>query len=409
MSELQLTQAAQESAHELELKALRERLESQLTEFEQRLAVADMDLQEAKKAAEHSLLELHQQVQEEREQYLLADGEKQRQLEARDRELSELQLTQAAQEIAHELELKALRELLESQLAELAQRLASSNTELRQVREADELSMLQFHQVQEELAHHFLVDVEKQRQIEASGQELEQLRLTMSAQERSHELELKALRELFESQFAELEQRLESRDMELREAVEAAELSMLQLHQVQEDLEQYFFADGEKQLKLEARDRELDELRRSQAVQETALVQELQTSREHLEQRLAELEYRLTSKEIEFQEVTEAAELSLLQLHQVQEELENYFLKARASEQLAQAQFEQLQRAQGLMLRLHPDVLPIGPYSPSLAVQVLPELAVATPNPTLQAEALLNTYAASLQRASDLLERSRRP
>jgi DNA repair exonuclease SbcCD ATPase subunit len=197
--------------------------------------------------------------------------------------------------------------------------------------------------------------------------------------------------------------------MELREAVEAAELSMLQLHQVQEDLEQYFFADGEKQLKLEARDRELDELRRSQAVQETALVQELQTSREHLEQRLAELEYRLTSKEIEFQEVTEAAELSLLQLHQVQEELENYFLKARASEQLAQAQFEQLQRAQGLMLRLHPDVLPIGPYSPSLAVQVLPELAVATPNPTLQAEALLNTYAASLQRASDLLERSRRP
>jgi len=244
LSELLRTQAAQESAHELELKALRELLESQLAELAQRLASADTDLQEAKKAAEHSLLELHQQVQEEREQYVLADGEKQRQLEARDRELSELLRTQASQESAHKFELKALRELLESQLAELAQRLASSNTELRQVREADELSMVQFHQVQEELAHYLLVDGEKQRQIEASAQELEQLRLTKSAQERSHELELKALRELFESQFAELEQRLVSRDMELREAREAAELSMLQLHQVQEDLEQYFFADG---------------------------------------------------------------------------------------------------------------------------------------------------------------------
>ena len=409
LSELQLTQAAQVSAHELELKALRELLESQLTEFEQRLASADTDLQDAKKAAQHSLLELHQQVQEEREQYVLADVMNQRQLEARDRELSELLRTQASQESAHELELKALRELLESQLAELAQRLASSNTELRQVREADELSMVQFHQVQEELAHYLLVDGEKQRQIEASAQELEQLRLTKSAQERSHELELKALRELFESQFAELEQRLVSRDMELREAREAAELSMLQLHQVQEDLEQYFFIDGEKQLKLEARERELEELRRSRAVQETALVQELQTSLEHLELRLVELEHRLASKEIELQEVTEAAELSLLQLHQVQEELENYFLKSRASEQLAQAQFEQLQRAQGLMLRLHPDVLPNGPYPTSLPVQVLPELAAATPNPTLQAEALLNTYAASLQRASALLERARRP
>ena len=39
---------------------------------------------------------------------------------------------------------------------------------------------------------------------------------------------------------------------------------------------------------------------------------------------------------------------------------------------------------------------------------MLPEVAAAVPNQTVQTEALLNTYAASLQRASALLERARR-
>lgn len=99
--------------------------------------------------------------------------------------------------------------------------------------------------------------------------------------------------------------------------------------------------------------------------------------------------------------------MTLLQLHQVNEELEHYFLQARASDQLAQAQLEQLQRAQRLMVRLNPDVIQDSSYLPPLAVEVLPKLSVATPDLTLETEALLSTYAASLKRASALLERAR--
>jgi len=98
----------------------------------------------------------------------------------------------------------------------------------------------------------------------------------------------------------------------------------------------------------------------------------------------------------------------VLQLHQAEDELEQYFLKARASDQLAQAQLEQLQRAQSLMVRLNPDVLPNAPYPPALAVEVLSELPAAMPDSSLQTQAVLSTYAASLQRASALLERARR-
>jgi hypothetical protein len=519
--------AAQESAHDQELDALRQQLKPRLAELEQRLAGRDTELREAKETAEMTLLQLHQQVQEERERHSMADAEKQRQLEAGVRDLEELRRSKADQESAHELaksaqasaheqELEALRQRLEPQLAELEQRLISRDTELREAREAAELSLLQLHQVQEELEHYFLADAEKQRQLEAAVRELEELRRIKTAQESdyeqakfaqasAHEQALEALRQRLEPQLAELEQRLISRDTELREAREAAELSLLQLHQVQEELEHYFLADAEKQRQLEVAVRDLEELRRSKADQESAHEkataaqqsahdQELEALRQQLEPRLAELEQRLASRETELRQARETAETSLLQLHQqlqeererhsmadaekqrqleaavreleelrrskadqesnheqskaaqerahelaraeleqglasrdtqlrqareeaemtfeqlhqAQEELEHYFLKARAGDQLAQAQMEQLQRAQSLMVRLKPGVLPNAPYPPALAVEVLSELPAAMPDPSLQTQALLSTYAASLQRASALLERARR-
>jgi hypothetical protein len=146
----------------------------------------------------------------------------------------------------------------------------------------------------------------------------------------------------------------------------------------------------------------------AQADQQRAHEQELEALRQQLEPQLAELEQRLASRDTELREAREEAELTLRQLYEVQQELEHYFLKTRASDQLAQAQLEQLQRAQGLMTRLNPDVLPIGPFPPALAVEVLPEVATAKPEPSLQIQSLLNTYAASLHRASALLERARR-
>ena len=359
-------------------------------------------------------------MHEETEITLLADAEKQRQLEAAVCDLEELRrikadlesahdLAKAAQEREHQQELDALRQQLEPRLAELEQCLASRDTELREAREAAEMSVLQLHQqVQEERERHSMAEGEMQRQFEAVVRDLEELRRIKTAQESAneqaksaqasaHEQELDALRQRLEPQLAELEQRLISRDTELREAREAAELSLLQLHQVQEELEHYFLADAEKQRQLEDRVRDLEDLRRLKTAQESA----------H-ELAKAELEQGLASRDTQLRQAREEAEMSFEQLHQAQEELEHYFLKARAGDQLAQAQLEQLQRAQSLMVRLNPDVLPNAPYPPALAVEVLSELPAAMPDPSLQTQALLSTYAASLQRASALLQRARR-
>ncbi len=377
-------------------------------ELEQRLSSRDTELREAREEAELSMLQLHQ-VQEELEHSLLAGGEKQRQLEAGVRDLEELRRSKVDLESSYQQELQALRHQLEPRLAEQEQRLATRDTELRETKKEAELSMLQLHQVQEELEHSLLAGGETQRQLEACVRDLEELRRSKADQKSAHEQELQALRQQLEPPLAELEQRLATRDTELRETKKEAELSMLQLHMVQEELEHYLLADGEKQRQLEAGVRDLEELRRSKADQESAHEQELQALRQQLEPRLAELEQRLATRDTELRAVREEAELTQQQLHQVQEELEEYFLKACASDQLAQAQLEQLQRAQRLMVRLHPEVHPTASFPPTLAVEVLPKLSSgAMPESILQTQALLRTYAASLERASALLERARR-
>ncbi|HBH74249.1 MAG TPA: hypothetical protein DDY43_12650 [Synechococcales bacterium UBA10510] len=225
----------------------------------------------------------------------------------------------------------------------------------------------------------------------------------------AHDQALQALRQQLEPRLAELEQRLASRDTELREARETAEMSLLQLHQqVQEERERHSMAEGEKQRQLEAGVRDLEQLRRSKAAQESNHEQSKAAQERAHAQARAELEQGLASRDTQLREAREEAEMTFQQLHQAQEELEHYFLKARAGDQLAQAQMEQLQRAQSLLVRLNPDVLPSAPYPPALAVEVLPELPAAMPDPSLQTQALLSTYAASLQRASALLERARR-
>jgi hypothetical protein len=436
-----LLQAGDQGDAQLQAFLASQRLQAASSELEKSLASRDTELREAREAAELSLLQIHQ-VQRELELCFLADAEKQRQLQAAVRDLEELRRSKtdqesnyeqamAAQQSAHDQELEALRQRLEPRLAELEQRLISRDTELREAREAAELSLLQLHQVQEELEHYFLADADKQRQLEAGVRDLEELRRSKAdqesnheqataAQQRAHEAELQVLRLQFETRLSELEQRLAGRDTELSEARETVEMTLLQLHQqVQEELDRHSMADAEKQRQLEAAVRDLDELRRSKtdqesnyeqamAAQQSAHDQELEALREQYEPRLAELEQGLASRDTQLRQAREEAEMTFEQLHQAQEELEHYFLKARAGDQLAQAQMEQLQRAQSLLVRLNPDVLPSAPYPPALAVEVLSELPAAMPDPSLQTQALLSTYAASLQRASALLERARR-
>ena len=73
----------------------------------------------------------------------------------------------------------------------------------------------------------------------------------------------------------------------------------MQLHQVQKELEHSLLADGENQRQLEAGFRDLEELRRSMAAQESAYESELEALRQRLEPRVAELEQSLASRETE--------------------------------------------------------------------------------------------------------------
>jgi len=165
---------------------------------------------------------------------------------------------------------------------------------------------------------------------------------------------------------------------------------LLQLHQVQEELEKFFLTDQAKQ-------RQLEEMTQKRLFADEKL--------EILRKELAEAKENRDEQEEEKEEALEEAELTLLQLHQVQEELESYFLRSKSSDELAEAQREQLSRAKSLLCSLikHPG----GELNSFKAVDVEvlpPESSQYGNNGPVQTEALLNTYRASLQKATDLLK-----
>ena len=125
-----------------------------------------------------------------------------------------------------------------------------------------------------------------------------------------------------QAELSELRKQLQARDSELKDAQEEAELTLLQLHQVQEELEKLFLQNqAQAQAQAQARDSESNELN--------------------------DLRKQLQARDSELKDAQEEAELTLLQLHQVQEELEYYFLESRkqvSSQALTSAQLDQLQR-----------------------------------------------------------------
>ena len=299
-------------------------------------------------------------------------------------------------------------------LAKANQKLEQQDTSLKEAREEAELTLLQLHQVQEELESYF-VRLSTSEQLAASQAEaLQQAEATGQEQAaRLEALEAEVLQISRERDDAVLgrDQLIEALENQLSEAREEAELTLLNLHQVQEVLESYFVRLSTSEHLAASQAEALQQAEATGQEQATRLealeAEVLQISRERDDAVLGR-DQLIEALENQLSEAREEAELTLLQLNQVQEELEHNFLRSLASDQLVQAQFEQLQRAQRLMFRLHPAVVPTAPFTPALAVQVLPEVADAVPNQTLQTEALLNTYAASLQRASALLERARR-
>ena len=126
----------------------------------------------------------------------------------------------------------------------------------------------------------------------------------------------------------------------LKRSQDEAELTLLQLQQVQEELERYFLTSLKQEdlaVQLQTKDQIL----------KTAEARAADITKQHLK---CSQELEIVNKRMK--ETQEEAELTLLQLNQVQEELEHYFLRSRAGDELTQAHTHEQARAMNLLGRM---------------------------------------------------------
>ncbi|MBL3589735.1 MAG: hypothetical protein JMN24_08070 [gamma proteobacterium endosymbiont of Lamellibrachia anaximandri] len=258
------------------------------------------------------------------------------------------QLTKVRDEQA---KLASERQAQLTQSKQAQEKLESANEETGQ---ENELLLLQLHQVQEELEAVFLqkqqIDQAQKEQNTKLKQELQtQIEQLTNARDEQAKLATEYQAQLTQSKLAQ--EKLESAN---KETGQENELLLLQLHQVQEELEAVFLhkqqieqSQKEQDTKLKQLQRELDQTRKDFQVEEkirkglAGEQQKLQTQIEPLTNARDEQAKLATERQIQLtqakqsQEKLESAkketeqenELLLLQLHQVQEELEHYFIK----------------------------------------------------------------------------------
>ena len=151
-------------------------------------------------------------------------------------------------------------------------------------------------------------------------------------------------------------------------AREDADLTLLQLHQVQEELEHYFLLKGELDGVKAERDARAQEKEEAQkAVEElkqqvSAKAAELEIERNEraagaervkaLEGELAGVKAERDAQEKDKEATREDADLTLLQLHQVQEEVEHYFLLSRLQANMLSTSEKLSKRASTLISKM---------------------------------------------------------
>lgn len=143
-------------------------------------------------------------------------------------------------------------------------------------------------------------------------------------------------------------QDIQSRDEEMQEETN---LLLIQLQQVQQELEDVFLRSREREQQVEEQAQALQILNKQNEA-EKARCQALRKERNHLASRLQNCQSK-------GREAKEESELLLLQLQQVQQELEHYFLVSREQGQLLDRMDQQLQRALRLLAQAspHPDLV----------------------------------------------------
>ena len=208
---------------------------------------------------------------------------------------------------------------------------------------------------------------------------------------------LGGLEERFNTLHEELEARLAvllaERDAQSRE-IQEAQQSVKELTQQLEE------KGTELQGMVDERDARAQE--KGEAEQQVAKLKQLLES---TQVQLEETSAYLSQKSEQATNASEEAELTLLQLHQVQEELEHYFLRSRDGDQLVEAQQHQLTRAQTLMGRLLPMTVQ-SHLNDSEAINVITPDVMSQSQTSVQTDALLTSYQKSLHRAAALLQRA---
>jgi chromosome segregation ATPase len=291
---------------------------------------------------------------------------------------------------------------LKQQLQSRLQELEAANQAIKEYREEAGLTLLQLHQVQEELENYFLRSREQDEltaqlqtkdqalgdaqakcsditnQLQQRNQELlshqqrcDQLSKTqndLTAQLQTKDQALQAV----SAKCSDITNQLQQRNQELLTYQQRCD----QLSKTQNDLAaqlqtkdqalqdaQAKFSDITNQL--QQRNQELlsyqqrcDQLGKSQndlAAQLQTKDQALQAasaSTSEIRNQLHERSQELETANQSIKESREEAELTLLQLHQVQKELEHYFLRSRAGDELSHAQAQENSRAMGLLGRM---------------------------------------------------------
>jgi len=184
--------------------------------------------------------------------------------------------------------------------------------------------------------------VHQAQQIEALNQSADQL--TQQLQQTQH-----ALSKAEQQHQAEQHQQQQALD----DLKQESELLLLQLHQVQEELESTFL----KHQQLESRYQTLESQHKHTQQQLTQAQEQLKQTQEKLkqaeQQRDAAKQYETTQRQqqAELEGIKQESELLLLQLHQVQEELEHYFLE----HQKLSSTHETLENRWQRLLKRHPD------------------------------------------------------
>jgi hypothetical protein len=160
----------------------------------------------------------------------------------------------------------------------------------------------------------------------------QRLQSELAAQTHAHQSKEAAWR-VAQTQYDACQQQLAQQSQQHKDAQEEGELLLNQLHQVQEELESHFLklqeetnAKAELQVQLTA----ATQAQKAESAAKAAAQQQLQTLQKAQE-------HEQVQNKSQLQEAQEEGELLLTQLHQVQEELEQYFIKYQQQRQQYQA------------------------------------------------------------------------